>query len=98
LLILGDSPIFRIEKDKCPRVFIPTFKVTSIELLNAIEALLKKKKFKPTGLLEENTPDREWLANIYFYLSPEDEYKFFPAFFRQGQRTSIEVDPRYSMA
>jgi hypothetical protein len=63
-------------------------------LLDAVGLLLKKKKLPPLGLAYDRMPKISWLKDVYFYLSPDDELKLFPEYFKLEAEKQAELDPR----
>ncbi len=49
----------------------------AIELLDILEALLKKNELKPSGMDVFTLPDKNWLYHVIKYLDPHDESKIF---------------------
>ena len=77
-LIIEPCPVFRIEHKDFHPPFVPSKHVTALEILEAIELLLKQKKYPPTGFDYLTLPDIPWLIGVYFFYHQKTKWGYFP--------------------
>ena len=85
--------IFRIKRTDFHPPFIVTKHCNSKEILTAIEEILAKNNFAPTGLDQDKMPDVEWLVGVYFFVTPSDQYQLFPKSIRPESTVGLALDP-----
>ena len=85
--------IFRMPRDKFIPPYISTRHVTSLDILEKIEELLKSKNLPESGIDPEKLPDFEWIVGVYFYLDPNDKAGLFKKIIKHETEVVLTINP-----